>query len=172
MGAVTAFVSRLANVFARVTRWTIGLCLVGLLVAVSIQIFGRHVLHITPPWSEVSASLMMTWLSFLGAAYAVRLDENMAITVLPDGTSGWLRTALLVIIALVGMAFAFVMLTASMEQLTFLGGSTIIGLGISTRWLFMSAPVAFCLMILFLSERLLLALTTSQGPVTGNEISP
>jgi len=170
MNAVTATVTRVANVFATAARWAIGLCLLALLAAVAIQIFGRHVFHSTPAWTEVFASLMMTWLSFLGAAYAVRLDENMAITVLPDAMTGRMRTALLIVIGLVGMVFAVMLLQASIEQLTLLAGSRIIGLGVSTRWLYMSAPVALALMLLFLVERILLTLTTREGPETGNEI--
>jgi TRAP-type C4-dicarboxylate transport system permease small subunit len=169
MLTVTAVMSRVVSVSAKVVRWAMGLCLLALLAAVSIQIFGRHVLHSTPAWSEVFASLMMTWLSFLGAAYAVRMDEHMAITVLPNFLGGRLRSALLAVISLVGLVFAVYLLRASLEQLSFLGNSTIIGLNLSTRWLFLSAPVASGLMVLFLVERLLLSVTTREGPVTGNE---
>lgn len=170
MLTVATIVSRVADVFAAVARWAIGLCLLALVAAVTTQIVGRHLLHATPSWTEVFASLMMTWLSFLGAAYAVRLDENMAIAVLPDMLSGRARTALLVVISLAGLVFAAMLMQASAEQLSLLGSSTIIGLGISTRWLYFSAPVACGLMLLFLVERLLLALTSPNGPETGNEV--
>lgn len=146
-----------------------GLCLIALLTAVSIQIVGRHVFHATPAWTEVFASLMMTWLSFLGAAYAVRADEHMAITVLPSLLKGWMRSAILALISLAGLIFSVYLLRASLEQLSLLGNSTIIGLDLSTRWLFLSATASSGLMVLFLIERLLLSLTTREGPVTGNE---
>jgi TRAP-type transport system small permease protein len=171
METIVLTVSRIADVVAAAARWAVGLCLLALLAAVGIQIFGRHVLHATPSWTEVFASLMMTWLSFLGAAYAVRLDENMTIAVLPEALSGWPRTALLAIISLIGMAFAYMLLIASVEQLSLLGRSTIIGLGVSTRWLYISAPIAAGIMLLFLVERLLLALVTRSGPATGNEVT-
>ncbi|SFJ58655.1 TRAP transporter small permease [Aerobium aerolatum] len=168
---VASIVTRVADVVATVARWVIGLCLFALLAAVATQIFGRHVLHSTPSWTEVFASLMMTWLSFIGAAYAVRLDENMAIAVIPEALSGWARTILLVIIGIVGMIFGYLLLDASIEQLSLLGSSTIIGLGISTQWLYLSAPIAAGLMLLFLAERMLLALVTRDGPATKNEVS-
>jgi TRAP-type C4-dicarboxylate transport system permease small subunit len=171
MKTIASIVTRVADVVAAVARWVIGLCLFALLAAVATQIFGRHVLHATPPWTEVFASLMMTWVSFIGAAYAVRLDENMAIQLLPDALSGWSRSAILVVISLIGMAFAYMLLVAAVEQLSLLGRSTIIGLSISTRWLYLSAPIASGLMLLFLAERLLLALVTREGPETGNEVS-
>lgn len=169
MLAVIKVVSRVADVLAALTRWATGLCLLALLVAVSTQIIGRHVLHSTPAWAEVFASVMMAWLSLLGVAYAVRVDENMVIALLPDVLSGKARRALLVVISLTGLVFATMLLDASIEQLSLLGHSTIIGLNISTRWLFMSAPIAAGLMIIFLVERTLLALATRDGPTTGNE---
>jgi TRAP-type C4-dicarboxylate transport system permease small subunit len=156
MGMLTSIVVRLADLSSILLRWALGLTLAALLGAVAIQVVGRHVLHATPPWTEVFASLMMTWISFLGAAYAIRTNENMAITVLDETLRGPFRTGLGIIIALFSGWFAWLLLTAGTEQLFLVGNATIIGLPVSTVWLYLSAPVSAVFMFLFLLEGVLL----------------
>ncbi|MGI6454589.1 MAG: TRAP transporter small permease [bacterium] len=52
------------------------------------QVFTRYVLNNPSSWTEELARYMLIWVSFLGAAYAVRLKMHLSIDVLTENLSG------------------------------------------------------------------------------------
>ena len=58
------------------------LCL--LLITVLWQVFSRFILHSPSSFTDEFSRYLLIWLSFLGSAYLVTLQEHIAITILSD----------------------------------------------------------------------------------------
>jgi TRAP-type C4-dicarboxylate transport system permease small subunit len=58
------------------------LCL--LLIAVLWQVFSRFILHSPSSFTDELSRFLLIWLSFLGSAYLVTIQEHIAITILSD----------------------------------------------------------------------------------------
>ncbi|QKV18553.1 TRAP transporter small permease [Oricola thermophila] len=144
-------------------RLALGVGMVILFASVIVQVIGRYVFAYTPPWSEVTAALTLTWLTFLGAALAVRGDENLAVTLLPDRLRGCARIAVTIFIAFCGGLFAWVLISAGYDQMAIVSRARIIGLDLSAAWLYASAPVAAIFMLIFHLETALRAVTPCAG---------
>jgi TRAP-type C4-dicarboxylate transport system permease small subunit len=68
------------DVLNRAILWAAGVCLVGMVVVITWQVFLRFVFNRTPFWSEETALVLTLYFGFFGAAAAYR--ENMHIGVL------------------------------------------------------------------------------------------
>jgi len=53
-----------------------------LIITVLLQVFSRYALTVTIPWTEDGARLILIFVTFLGAAVALRDNEHIAITFL------------------------------------------------------------------------------------------
>lgn len=148
-----SIIGRIAGICAILLRWFLGFGLALLLIAVIVQVGGRYLLNWTPAWAEVLSGLLLVWLTFLGAALAVRSDYNLRITLLPDKLAGIARKALVIVVAMATGAFAWVMLTAGIEQVQLTRASRILGMDLSSAWLYLSAPVSAAFMLVFLIEQ-------------------
>lgn len=62
--------------------WLAGTCLVGMVVVIAWVVFGRYVLHSTPPWGEALSVALMGWFIFFGAAVGVYERTHLGFDVL------------------------------------------------------------------------------------------
>jgi len=58
--------------------------MVGMVVLVTYQVFGRYVLHYTPPWSEEMAVYLMIWFGMIGIVAGLRRDAHMSLHYFAD----------------------------------------------------------------------------------------
>lgn len=72
-----------------------GIGLVAMTAIVAYQVYMRFVINASPPWTESSSIMIMSWFIFLGAAVGVRENFHMGFDVLlyflPPGGKPWLR---------------------------------------------------------------------------------
>ncbi len=57
-------------------------CFTAMIIAVFAQVIFRYALKISVPWTEEFARLLFTWVSFLGAAIALRKKEHIFVDVI------------------------------------------------------------------------------------------
>jgi TRAP-type C4-dicarboxylate transport system permease small subunit len=136
--------------------WLAGIGLVTMTVIVAYQVFMRYVLNASPPWTEASSIMIMSWFIFLGAAVGVRENFHMGfdvlIYVLPEGAKPWLRA----ISDLAIFAFAAGMVFFGGE-LALRGWSVRIPvIGLPQTFTYLPVVLAGFLMCLFSIERILL----------------
>jgi TRAP-type C4-dicarboxylate transport system permease small subunit len=88
--------SRLMKGLSTTALWLAGSGIVVMTIIVFYQVFMRYVVNSSPPWTEATAILLMSWTIFLGAAVGVRENFHMGfdvlIYVLPPNAKGVLRT--------------------------------------------------------------------------------
>ncbi|WP_169195756.1 TRAP transporter small permease [Devosia sp. MC1541] len=75
--------------------WLAGIGIVVMTAIVFYQVFMRYAMNSSPPWTEATAIMLMSWTIFLGAAVGVRENFHMGfdvlIYVLPPAAKGVLR---------------------------------------------------------------------------------
>ena len=97
---------------ATVSRWCMYVAVIGLMgivVTVALQVFGRYVLNDTPIWAESTALVLILYVTMLGAAVGVRdaghIGLESLLVLVPDS----LRLKLEVVIHLLVGTFGLIM---------------------------------------------------------------
>jgi len=140
---------------ARACMWTSVFGLVCLIIAVSLQIFGRHVLNSTPTWAESLALLLVLYVTMLGAAVGVRdaghIGFESLLDALPKAGQRRLRIFIHLLVLLFGvlMAWNCGMLAESVSAYK------IPNLGISNAWKYIPATLSGALIALFSVEHII-----------------
>jgi TRAP-type C4-dicarboxylate transport system permease small subunit len=136
--------------------WLAGFGLVAMTVIVAYQVFMRYAMNASPPWTEASSIMIMSWFIFLGAAVGVRENFHMGFDVLlyilPPGAKAWLRAISDIAI----FAFAFGMVWYGGELALRGLNVRIPVLGLPQTFTYLPIVLAGVLMCLFSLERLLL----------------
>jgi len=127
-----------------------------LIVTVSFQVLGRTLLSLPSIWTLDLAQLLFTWLIFLGAAVALRMNVHYVVDVLPP-----LR--LFAVVGVLGTAMVVYILVVPGWSLANLRASAVIpSLDLSMFWAFLALPVSGALMALYTLEYIYVSL---KGPV-------
>jgi len=89
------WISRMLRALSTAALYVAGVGLVAMTAIVAYQVYMRFVVNASPPWTEASAIMIMSWFIFLGAAVGVRENFHMGFDVLlymlPAGAKPWLR---------------------------------------------------------------------------------
>jgi len=136
--------------------------LVCLLVAVSYQIFGRHVLNSTPTWAESLSLLLVLYVTMMGAAVAVREAGHIGFESLADllPPAGRRRLQLLVhvLVLLFGALMAWQCGGLAQSVLDY----KIPNLGVSEGWKYAPATISGVLIVLFSLEHIIALLRNQE----------
>ena len=96
-----------------------------LVVAVFLQVFFRYVLKNPIAWTEELSRYSLVWLTFLGAAYAVSLKQNISIEIIRNKLPLIGKKIMYTIATLVSLLFCiylikygYILASSSMKQLS------------------------------------------------------
>ena len=122
------------------------------------QILSRHFFPYPLAWSEEAARFMFTWIVFLGAAYLVRLNGHIAITLLtarfPEALHKFVYLAMQVLV----LGFAVIVCWHGIDVAWKVRKLPTIAMGISSTWEYAAVPVATGLIALRTVVNMLTAL--------------
>ncbi|MDQ0338287.1 TRAP-type C4-dicarboxylate transport system permease small subunit [Caldalkalibacillus uzonensis] len=110
------------------------LMLVGIVVTITLQVAFRYIFQISAPWTEEVARFMFIYLTYIGAALAIREKSHIAIDILVERLPRMLRAAVHIIVQLAIIFFLSILLKGSwimVESSTDVSSATM-------RWLSMS----------------------------------
>lgn len=132
----------------RIVGWGLAVCLGVMTCIVFVSVVFRYVLNSPLAWSEELASMLFAWLTFVGAYVAARSRSHVSIDTLviflPDGIRRGLDrlvdAGVLVLLAI--FAWQGFRLTVTTWDLEFPA------MEISRGYLYVSLPIASCLMAL------------------------
>lgn len=140
---------------ARLCMWTSVFGLVCLIVAVSLQIFGRHVLNSTPTWAESLALLLVLYVTMLGAAVGVRDAGHIGFESLVDALPAAGQRRLKIFIHLLVLLFGALMAWNCAVLAESVWAYKIPNLGISNGWKYVPAALSGVLIALFSIEHVI-----------------
>ena len=112
------------------------------------QILSRHFFPYPLAWSEEAARFLFVWIVFLGAAYLVRLNGHIAITLLtarfPDGLHRFVYLTMQVLV----LGFAIIVCWHGIDVAWKVRNLPTIAMGISSTWEYAAVPVSAALIAL------------------------
>lgn len=99
--------------------------LLGMVMSISIQVFGRYVLRSSPGWTAETARFLMIWITMLASAAVIRKNGHISVTVVVEMLPRkialavyWIRDVLVLILAgsLAWYGYGYAMLGARRES--------------------------------------------------------
>ncbi|WP_066411481.1 TRAP transporter small permease [Bordetella ansorpii] len=128
--------------------------LVCLLAAVTLQVFGRHVLNSTPTWAESLSLLLVLFVTMLGAAVGVRdaghIGFESLVELLPASGQRAMRLFIHALVLLFGVLMAGNCAILAESVHTY----AVPNLGISEAWKYVPATVSGVLIAMFSAEHI------------------
>jgi TRAP-type C4-dicarboxylate transport system permease small subunit len=135
-----------------VTRGLEGLCalmLAAMVALLFIQVVGRYVFDDPPDWTEELARAVFIYLTFVGGALAIVRNAHLRIESFHDRLSLRSKTALDIVLALVGVIFLAVTLYYSVGFLGRLSHQPMTSVPISKAFMFAAVPAGCALMLVY-----------------------
>lgn len=134
-----------------------GLCaalLLAICVVTMTQVVGRYVFASPPSWSQQLATILFVWLTFIGAALALKRGEHFAVAVVVDSLPVRWRRAMYAGISLVVAACCVGLLWFSIRYTIAGWDSVIPTLQLPDSVARLALPIGFSLMLLRTIEQL------------------
>lgn len=150
-----AALGRLAAMVAALTRATIALSGVLMVLLITYQVVMRYVFGATPSWSEELAVLFFSWSVMAGLALGVHEGWHVRLTLLPDALPGGARIWAERVTDGVTCALGIFLVDSGWRFYAITEGSVSAAIGYPIEILNGMAPIAGALMALFAGERML-----------------
>ncbi len=122
-----------------------------------LQILSRHFFPYPLAWSEEAARFLFLWIVFLGAAYLVRLNGHISITLLTNRFPRRLRTTVYMAMQLLVLGFAVALCWHGTDVAWKVRKLPTIAMGISSSWEYAAVPVSAALIALRTAANLMRA---------------
>lgn len=117
---------------------------------IATEVFRRYVFAEQAPWSTTIPAYMFLWLTWVGAAYGVKIRAHLCFTEVRDNLPKKVQFILLQLDNLLFLAFAYIVITYSMQflDLQMMNFATVPGTDNVPAWWFYSAtPVGWALLV-------------------------
>ncbi len=146
---VREVVERLSEAVNRAVE-VVAMAVVGVMVAVvAFGVASRFFLRAPVAWSDELSRYLFVWLSFLGAAVALRRGMHVGVDVLakrlPSPTQSWLRKVTTAMV----LVFLLVVTVAGLQLALFASAQRSPAMRISMLWPYLAVPVGAGLMALY-----------------------
>lgn len=147
---------RVLSILNRLEEMIASVCLAGMAVTISLQVFNRFVLNSSLSWSGELGRYLFIWAVYIGCAYATQHDKHLGVGLIerfaPSGVSRVTR----MLADLISLAFCVVATWWSIDMLQFLAmtGQKAPALGVSVIWVYLCVPIGFGLTSIRLAARL------------------
>lgn len=127
-----------------------------LVIVINYQIFTRNILNFTPQWSEPIATLSMKWLTFVGAAYGVRLRSHISIEIFVKMLPEMLKKKIIVGGMFGILWFAVdIMLLHGWKLTVMMMNQYLPAIPVKVGYSYLAVPVGGVLMIIYIIEDIL-----------------
>ena len=118
-------------------------------LVVAANVFCRFVLNFSLTWADETAQMLLVWLTFLGAALAVRENSHYALNFLTEKLSGRVKTFFLMMQLLLSLLAIAVLLYFSVIVAWQIRPWMMPATEISRAWVYGACPIGCLLMIYY-----------------------
>lgn len=138
----------IAGFFKRFEEIISSLCLGGMTLVITMQVFNRYVLQNSLDWSEELGRYLFIWSVYVGCSYATFKDRHLEVTVIRNFVRPRIKHIIMGLSYLLTLAFCVVCIVYGSQMLAFLAktGQKTPALEIKMYYVFASIPVGFALM--------------------------
>jgi len=162
-----ALLEKFSATVARATNIVVVIMTVCMMTALIAQVFSRYVLGASLIWSEELALTLFTWVTLLAATTALRegahVRLDLLLTTMPAGVQRAWSAAIMLVILLVSLVFAWSGYTYTAETL----GQVSAAMRVPIEVLHLAAPVTGMLAALHALARLLNPLPVAPVEIPG-----
>ncbi len=150
------YLNKINNYLQKFNGIAAAILLILLAVIVNMRVFTRNILNFTYPWVDQGSLFLITWVTFLGAAYGLREKSHISIEFLVDRFPEVVRKIIeyVIVIAIMVVAF-YVLVIEGFDFVSDFMDQRIPTLGIRVGFSYLSIPVSGALMIIYSIELLL-----------------
>ncbi|AEG13811.1 Tripartite ATP-independent periplasmic transporter DctQ component [Desulfofundulus kuznetsovii DSM 6115] len=138
----------LSEALHRLSRVVLGIVVIIMLSAILLQVFCRYVLNSPLRWPEELTTFLMAWMSFVGAAVALKEWQHIGVDVFINLFRGKVKIAMLFIVRVLVLVFVIFLLkqgvALAITSIPLLSD----GMRISMFWPRLSVPVGSALMLI------------------------
>jgi TRAP-type C4-dicarboxylate transport system permease small subunit len=135
--------------------------------SVSYQVAARYVDFVPRAiWTEELSRMSFVWMTFLGAAAAVRSGQHFVIDLLPLPTGSWERN-IRILTGIIVFLIAAVTFVGSVEFFELGKKRFSSATGVSLAWFYLAIPVSMAFICAFSIENIVSTLRSSTPPEDG-----
>ncbi len=139
------------KVLNKILDFILGILFIGLVICVFLQVFSRYLLPISLPWTEELARFIFIYITFLGAAIALREQEHIIISVVFDKLSDKFRYSLRIIINFMIFGFLYFVFKGILQMIPLTWEVASASMDwLMVGYIYMSLPIAIIFMCIYL----------------------
>jgi TRAP-type C4-dicarboxylate transport system permease small subunit len=143
-----SLLTRIADTADTICRGALAATALAMCLTVALQVFSRYVLNASLFWSEELVRMLLTWLTFLGAASAYKAKAHVGIDAFVSFLSPHLQRLLRILVLVLSAVFFLAMLVYGARYCLFSMSLSTTTLGVSKSVPFIMLPVGGALMLL------------------------
>ena len=140
--------SVLFNLMDRTINWILALLMAAMVVIISAQVWYRFVLNDPLSWSEELGRYIFVWISFIGAAAAVRYQLHLGIDLLQKYLPPALYRYVVIVVNLITQIFLLVIIFWGFKILGVIKFQTSPSMHIPMIYPYLAVPVGSILMLI------------------------
>jgi TRAP-type C4-dicarboxylate transport system permease small subunit len=135
-----------------VVKWVMIVMTSVIFLVTTSTVFTRYVLNIVPSWSEEIPRYLLVWITYLGAALAIKFKEHISLDVffnlMPLKARQVGHLALNGLVAIV----AVIMVVYGVGLVQHFGDDKMESIPLTNFWLYLAMPTSGTLMLLYLAQ--------------------
>lgn len=150
--ALESILGRVSEAINQVSKIVLGIIVLSMFSSLMLQVISRYVFNNPLPWPEELTTFLMAWMSFVGAAVALKHWEHIGVDILINKVHGKVRWLLMFTIRICVLVFVIYLIKAG---ITLVQDSTSLlsdGMRISMVYPRLSMPVGGLLMFVHLTH--------------------
>lgn len=158
----------------RLLEWVVIAAVAALVLDVLWGVASRYLLRSPSRWTEEAATMLLIWVSLLGAAVAFGRREHLGMDALVQRLDPAARRWMAAVAQLLCVIFAAAVMVAGGYVLvdeTLAAGQLSPALGIKTGYVYLAVPLSGMFIVLFGLEQLVEIAAGRGGPGDGGEVS-
>ncbi len=167
--------------FDRLLEWittgvkTVMLVMTGAIFFICIfAVFTRYILNFVPSWSEEVPRYLLVWITYLGAALAVKFKEHISLDVFFNMMPLRMRQVGHILLNGLIAIVATIMVTYGIALISQFKDDLMESIPVTNFWLYLVMPISGALMLLFIIQdtwKAILGLGKKEAP-TSSEMVP
>lgn len=148
MAIIGKFLEQLSSLVDKFSRAFVLIIMIVMVSVISLQVFCRYVLNSALIWPEELTIFLMSWMTFIGAAIALRSWEHIGIDFFVRKLSDKMRTITKIIVRVLVLFFVLFLLVTGILLVASSSHMISEALRISLVWPRLSVPVGAALMLI------------------------
>jgi len=135
-----------------VVKWVMIVMTCVIFVITTFTVFTRYIINYVPSWSEEIPRYLLVWITYLGAALAIKFKEHISLDVFFNLMPLKARqVGHLILNGLIAIV-AVIMVVYGIGLLNHFGDDKMESIALTNFWLYLVMPISGTLMLLYLAQ--------------------